>query len=40
MFAIVTTLSWQQLLAIAVAIGLTLFVVIGLIVTDPKRRSR
>lgn len=36
---IITSLSWNELLGIAVAIGLTLYVVIGLIMTDPKRRN-
>jgi hypothetical protein len=37
---VITSLAWNELLAIALAIGLTLFVVIGLIVTNPKRRNR
>jgi len=36
---IITTLHWNELLAIAVAIGLTLYVAIGLIMTNPKRNK-
>lgn len=40
MFAVVTTVPLNVLIGIALAIGLTLFVVIGLIVTNPKHKQR
>jgi len=37
---IITTLTWNELLGIALAIGLILYVAIGLVVTNPKRHNR
>jgi len=37
MFAVVTTLHWNELVGITLAIALVLFVTIGLVVTRPKR---
>jgi hypothetical protein len=35
---IITTLHWNELLAIALTIGLILYVAIGLVVTNPNRK--
>jgi len=37
MIGIVTTLEWNELIGLAIAIGLVAFVAIGLYVTNPAR---